>query len=63
MTGLDASTAVLAVSERLPESALLVLTLQPDRIARLGAIDVVDKLEGADALLDKIRAIARRRSD
>jgi DNA-binding NarL/FixJ family response regulator len=62
MTGLDASSAILAVSQRVPESALLVLTLEPDRLAGVDTIDVVGKVEGADALLDTIRAIARRHS-
>ena len=44
-------------------SVLLELTLEPVRIAGLGTIDVVGKVEGADALLDTIRAISRRRSD
>jgi two-component system, NarL family, nitrate/nitrite response regulator NarP len=60
MKGLDASSAILAVSQRVPETALLVLTLEPDRIAGLGTIDVVGKVDGADALLDAIRAIAGR---
>jgi DNA-binding NarL/FixJ family response regulator len=63
MPGMDAPSAILAVSQRAPESALLVLTLEPERIAGLGTIDIVDKVEGADALLDTIRAISRRRSD
>src|SRR5207245_2448879 len=63
MTGMDAASAILALSGRAPKSALLVLTLEPDRIAGLGTIDVVGKVEGADALLDPIRAISRRRSD
>ena len=63
MRGLDVSSASLAISQRVPESALLVLTLEPDRLAGVGTIDVVGKVEGADALLDAIRAIARRRSD
>ena len=62
MTGLDASSAILAVSERVPASALLVLTLEPDRMAGLGTIDVVGKVDGADALLAAIRAIAGRLS-
>jgi hypothetical protein len=45
-----------------PASALLVLTIEPDRMAGLDTIDVVGKVEGADALLDTIRAIGRRRS-
>jgi hypothetical protein len=62
MTGLDASNAILAVSERVPASALLVLTIEPDRMVGLDTIHVVGKVEGADALLDTIRAIARRHS-
>jgi pilus assembly protein CpaE len=62
MTGLDASSAIPAVSQRVPASALLVLTIEPDRMAGLDTIDVVGKVEGADALLDTIRAIGRRRS-
>ena len=63
MGGLDVTSAIQAISQRVPESALLVLTLEPDRLAGLGTIDVVGKVEGIDALLDTIRAIARRRSD
>lgn len=63
ITGVDPSTAIHAVSRRVPNSALLVLTLEPDRLAGLGTIDVVGKVEGADALLDTVRAVARGRSD
>lgn len=63
MTGIDAPSAILAIRQRVPESALLVLTLEPERIAGLGTIDIVDKVEGADALLDAIRAITRRLSN
>ena len=63
MTGLDASSAIPAVSQRVPASALLVLTIEPDRMVGLDTIHVVGKVEGADALLDTIRATARRHSD
>jgi DNA-binding NarL/FixJ family response regulator len=63
MTGLDAASAIRAIRQRMPESALLVLTFEPDRMAGLGAIDVVGKVEGPEGLLAAIRAVARRRSD
>jgi two-component system, NarL family, nitrate/nitrite response regulator NarP len=63
MTGLDAASAIRAVSQRMPESALLVLTFEPDRMADLGTIEAVGKIGGAEALLAAMRAIARRRSD
>jgi DNA-binding NarL/FixJ family response regulator len=63
MTGLDAASAIFAVSQQMPASALLVLTMEPDRMVGLGAIHVVGKVEGAEALLAAIRAIARGRSD
>jgi two-component system nitrate/nitrite response regulator NarP len=63
MSGLDARGAVAAVSQRVTKSALLVLTLEPDRLAGLGTIAIVGKVEGADALLATIRGVARRRSE
>jgi DNA-binding NarL/FixJ family response regulator len=62
MTGLDAPSAIVAISQRVPESTLLVLTIEPDRLVGTDVTHVVGKVEGAEAVLKRIRAIARRRS-
>jgi DNA-binding NarL/FixJ family response regulator len=59
---LDASRAIGVLRERAPTSALIVLTLEPDRFQRIEGTLSVGKIDGANALLAAIRDVARRTS-
>ncbi len=59
---LDAPTAVRALRQRAPSSALIVVTIEPDRLARVvehvGGTQVVSKVDGPAALLGAVRRAA-----
>ena len=66
MADVDPSAAIRAFRQQAPSSALVVVTIEPDRLARLvqevGGVDVVGKVDGPTALLAAVRRVARRAS-
>jgi DNA-binding NarL/FixJ family response regulator len=62
MAGMNLMSAIAAFREQVPHSALVVLSIEPDRLSGIETIDVVGKVDGASALHDAIVAIGRRHS-
>ena len=67
MADLDPVAAIRALRQRSPGSALIVVAIEPDRLARVvrevGGVDAVGKVDGPTALLAAVRRVARRASD
>jgi DNA-binding NarL/FixJ family response regulator len=67
MADLDPAAAIRVLRERVPTSALIVVTIEPDRFADLvrevGGVDAVGKVDGPTALLAAVRRVVRRASD
>jgi DNA-binding NarL/FixJ family response regulator len=66
MADVDPSAAIRAFRQRVPSTALVVVTIEPDRLARLvqevGGVAVVGKVDGPTPLLAAVRRVARRAS-
>jgi chemotaxis response regulator CheB len=66
MADLDPEAAGRAFRERSPNSVLIVVTIEPDRLARVAREDrrvaAVGKVDGPAALLAAVRRVARRGS-
>jgi DNA-binding NarL/FixJ family response regulator len=67
MAGLDLPRAVRALGRASPASALVVATMDPDRLGRdladAGRVVAVSKIDGRTALLATVRRAARRDAD
>ena len=63
MTGVDVLESVQAFRLQVPRSALLVITLEPDRLISAlhadGAIAAVGKVGGSEALLAALQRLAK----
>jgi DNA-binding NarL/FixJ family response regulator len=59
--GLDALYAISALRQQAPESAIVVASIEPDRVGRMlrreERVLAIGKIEGADALLSAIRKL------
>jgi DNA-binding NarL/FixJ family response regulator len=67
MADLDLMAAIRAFRQRVPNSALLVVAIEPDRLAGIardgdGQVEVVGKVDGPTALLAAVRRVERRSS-
>jgi DNA-binding NarL/FixJ family response regulator len=67
MADIDPETAIGAFRQRTPNSALIVMTIEPDRLARVAGehpdLVAVGKVDGPEALRAAVRRVARRASD
>jgi DNA-binding NarL/FixJ family response regulator len=62
MADLDPLAAIAALRQAAPNSVLVVVTIEPDRLARGEAgVDVVGKVEGTTALLAAVRRASAAR--
>jgi DNA-binding NarL/FixJ family response regulator len=65
--GLDTVSAMRALRQQTPESAIVVISIEPDRLRPVIRGDeralAIGKIEGADALLSAIRRLGRTRAD
>jgi DNA-binding NarL/FixJ family response regulator len=63
--GLDAVSAIRALRQQTPESAIVVISIEPDRLRPVIRDDeralAIGKVEGADALLNAIRQLGSTR--
>lgn len=59
--GLDAPSAVSAIRDQAPASAIVVISIEPDRLAPVirgqDRVLAIGKIEGADALLTAVRVL------
>jgi DNA-binding NarL/FixJ family response regulator len=66
MADLDVEAAIRTVRERSPNSVLILVTIEPDRLVRVarehGGVEAVGKVDGPTALLAAVRRAARRDS-
>ncbi len=65
--GLDAVSAIRALRQQTPESAIVVISIEPDRLRPVMRGDdralAIGKVEGADALLSAIRRLGSNGPD
>jgi len=65
--GLDAVSAIRALRQETPESAIVVISIEPDRLRPVMRGDdralAIGKVEGADALLSAIRRLGSNGPD
>ena len=65
--GLDAIRAVSAIRDQVPTSAIVVISIEPDRLGPVirgqDRVLAIGKIEGADALLSAIRKLGSTRPD
>ena len=65
--GLDAVSAIAALRQQTPESAIVVVSIEPDRLRSVTGRDkrvlTIGKIEGADGLLSTIRRVGSAAAD